>query len=146
MQKKNKIGRNQKCPCNSGKKFKKCCINKIITEKENENRKYLDGHDTLSNNLIELKNYLQTKYTDHKIIDISNILNPKSYKFIQIKNFKKKTIMIAERNLNNNDVFLSRGPAEVNTMVMYHGAYQCFDFDKFKLAVVKVQQMIDQRK
>lgn len=22
----NKIGRNQKCPCGSGKKFKKCCL------------------------------------------------------------------------------------------------------------------------
>ena len=24
----NKIGRNDKCPCASGKKYKKCCINK----------------------------------------------------------------------------------------------------------------------
>ncbi|PHS09410.1 MAG: hypothetical protein COA78_12000 [Blastopirellula sp.] len=27
-----KIGRNEPCPCNSGKKFKKCCISKAITE------------------------------------------------------------------------------------------------------------------
>jgi len=26
--KRNKIGRNQKCPCGSGKKYKKCCIDK----------------------------------------------------------------------------------------------------------------------
>lgn len=25
-------GRNEPCPCGSGKKFKKCCINKIIKE------------------------------------------------------------------------------------------------------------------
>ncbi len=25
---KEKVGRNSPCPCNSGKKFKKCCINK----------------------------------------------------------------------------------------------------------------------
>lgn len=24
-----KIGRNDKCPCDSGKKFKKCCIDKV---------------------------------------------------------------------------------------------------------------------
>lgn len=24
-----KIGRNEKCPCDSGKKFKKCCIDKV---------------------------------------------------------------------------------------------------------------------
>ena len=26
--KKNKIGRNDPCPCESGKKYKKCCLNK----------------------------------------------------------------------------------------------------------------------
>jgi len=25
-----RIGRNEKCPCNSGKKYKKCCLNKEI--------------------------------------------------------------------------------------------------------------------
>jgi preprotein translocase subunit SecA len=28
---KNKIGRNDPCPCGSGKKYKKCCLNKIFT-------------------------------------------------------------------------------------------------------------------
>jgi hypothetical protein len=31
--KKNKIGRNQPCPCGSGKKFKKCCYGKISVDK-----------------------------------------------------------------------------------------------------------------
>ena len=26
-----KIGRNEPCPCGSGKKYKKCCINKELT-------------------------------------------------------------------------------------------------------------------
>ena len=26
-----KIGRNAPCPCGSGKKFKKCCLNKTVT-------------------------------------------------------------------------------------------------------------------
>lgn len=30
VRKKKKIGRNEPCPCNSGKKFKKCCIDKGI--------------------------------------------------------------------------------------------------------------------
>ena len=30
VQKKEKIGRNEPCPCNSGKKFKKCCLGKGI--------------------------------------------------------------------------------------------------------------------
>lgn len=28
IRKKNKIGRNDSCPCGSGKKFKKCCLGK----------------------------------------------------------------------------------------------------------------------
>ncbi|WP_426807395.1 SEC-C metal-binding domain-containing protein [Streptococcus anginosus] len=27
----NKIGRNEKCPCGSGKKYKKCCLKKCIS-------------------------------------------------------------------------------------------------------------------
>jgi len=27
--KKKRLGRNKKCPCGSGKKYKKCCIDKI---------------------------------------------------------------------------------------------------------------------
>ena len=34
--KKNKIGRNQPCPCGSGKKFKKCCYGKISVDKSSE--------------------------------------------------------------------------------------------------------------
>ena len=30
--KRTKIGRNQSCPCGSGLKFKKCCIEKVIKE------------------------------------------------------------------------------------------------------------------
>ena len=33
MTKSNKIGRNEPCPCGSGKKYKKCCgMNKNVTE------------------------------------------------------------------------------------------------------------------
>ena len=28
-----KIGRNDNCPCGSGRKYKKCCMNEIPTEK-----------------------------------------------------------------------------------------------------------------
>jgi hypothetical protein len=29
-----KVGRNYPCPCGSGKKFKKCCLNKLESKKE----------------------------------------------------------------------------------------------------------------
>jgi hypothetical protein len=33
-----KIGRNKFCPCGSGKKYKKCCLNKSVTGPETPNR------------------------------------------------------------------------------------------------------------
>ncbi|MDW2054860.1 SEC-C metal-binding domain-containing protein [Vibrio sp. 506] len=34
-----KVGRNERCPCGSGKKFKKCCINKKTTTNLNSGDK-----------------------------------------------------------------------------------------------------------
>ena len=33
---KERIGRNDPCPCGSGKKYKKCCITKVVENYENE--------------------------------------------------------------------------------------------------------------
>ena len=41
-----KIGRNDPCPCGSGKKYKQCCINKELLE--------LDDND-----LVRVSNYVQ---------------------------------------------------------------------------------------
>lgn len=42
-----KIGRNEPCYCGSGKKYKKCCLNK-----ENNNNNSIENHDIeLYNNL-----------------------------------------------------------------------------------------------
>jgi tetratricopeptide (TPR) repeat protein len=43
MTKLNKIGRNDPCPCGSGKKYKKCCINKPVQEVVEKRAKELSG-------------------------------------------------------------------------------------------------------
>ena len=140
-----KIGRNEKCPCNSGKKYKKCCIMKDIEEKQNKNRLFIDGHDTISSNLLSVIDYLHDIYRNHKIIDISNCMNIETYQDIQIKNYYLKTIMIAERNSTNNGVFATRGPNDVDIMVLFHGAYQCFNYKNLVLAKDNVEKMINDR-
>lgn len=62
---KNKVGRNAPCPCGSGKKYKKCCLNKedkessVIFQGENQfdpdNIKLLDMNNKKLKNLIEEK-------------------------------------------------------------------------------------------
>ncbi|WP_406657389.1 SEC-C metal-binding domain-containing protein [Methanolobus sp. ZRKC2] len=38
-----KIGRNERCPCGSGKKYKKCCINKDQESVKNQKSKEISG-------------------------------------------------------------------------------------------------------
>src|SRR3990167_5164548 len=53
--KRHKIGRNDPCPCGSGKKFKKCCIDKNLRSETNNN------NDKYSAFISELRNYYQTQ-------------------------------------------------------------------------------------
>lgn len=128
---KNKIGPNNKCPCGSGLKFKFCCSKRKIQEQDEQDKLLSDGHEISSDQIQEVKDELQEMYQDHKVIDITNILNPDSYKPIQIRNYKEKTIMIAERKDHSEEVFSTRGPKQVNMIIMYRGAFQCFEFQNY---------------
>lgn len=51
-----KIGRNDKCPCGSGKKYKQCCLSKDdkIKQNEREQRKIdLDNDFALGEQLVK---------------------------------------------------------------------------------------------
>lgn len=52
-----KIGRNAPCPCGSGKKYKKCCLNKDKKPVDLLWRRLGDAHDRLADDLAE---YMQT--------------------------------------------------------------------------------------
>ncbi len=62
-----KVGRNDPCPCGSGKKFKKCCLNKV--EKELPYQKYLT--DSLNN--YPKKNNNQGEIDFYSIYDEESI-------------------------------------------------------------------------
>ena len=141
MLKTKKIGRNEKCPCNSGKKYKTCCLNKERLERMQEMEKYTEGHETSSDQVQECVDFLRGQFPDHKAIDISNYLDTDSYETFQLKNFRDRTFMVAERNENNTGVFETRGPEEVNMMIMYMGAYRCFEFKNFDRAQTHIYKM-----
>ena len=137
-----KLGRNDKCPCQSGKKYKKCCLIKDQQDKLIIASQFSDGHELSSDNVKKVHEYLVEEYKDHKVIDVTNILNDDTYKPMQTANYNKSVIMIAERNNTNENIFSSRGPENVNLMVMYRGAYQCFEDINFELAQDKINSMI----
>ena len=59
------VGRNDLCPCGSGKKYKKCCVNKVIPLKPNKNEweKILDIDD---DKLFDVQNLIREAYKANK--------------------------------------------------------------------------------
>lgn len=141
-----KIGRNEKCLCGSGKKFKICCLNNIEREKARQIDLYDNGCEIESEELKDVMELLKEEYADHKIINLSNVLIEDNYKIIQTRHYYANVIMIAKRNKENESVFLKRAPGKQNIMVLYRGAYQCFDHEDILVAMEKVLEMIDKRK
>ena len=140
-----KINRNEKCPCNSGKKYKQCCLKKEESNKIEENKKYMKGQDDYSETLRMFAEYLEEEYDDHKIINISNHLNSDNYKNYQIKHYNSKLLMIAERNTNNDEVFKSRGGTQNDIMIMYRGSYRTFNHDEVMNVLESIDKMIQNR-
>ena len=69
----NKLNPNNKCHCNSDKKYKKCCMLKDFNLTHNEELIYLDGQ-TISSKKIKLCiEYYKRLFDMHKIIDITEI-------------------------------------------------------------------------
>lgn len=73
-----KIGRNDKCPCGSGKKYKVCCMNRAMTpldriESAMERNKWLKSYPYVGNERITGRVYLED-YFDEESIEIDKIL------------------------------------------------------------------------
>lgn len=134
--KKNKIQRNEKCVCGSGKKYKVCCFNLELSLEYSKN-------SPESSKIIKIyDDYLKKKFAGYDIIDISYKLESKNYKNYQINNFTKKIIMIAERNEKNKEVFIERNSLNGNIIIMHHGAYICIINEEIKETKKLIKQMI----
>ncbi len=123
--KKSKIGRNDICPCGSGKKYKKCCLS-FKTEKET---KYTLGQTVSSEKCRNVLKYLNEveKYEQYRFIDITDDLSLETYREYQTKNYYNNIVMIAEKTQNNVGVFVERDKDEFsgNDMIlMYAGSYR----------------------
>ena len=86
-----KIGRNQLCPCGSGLKYKKCCLNKLKEDSkllDVDDIKYMEEHNfidpfTYHDNYIHTKKVKATKinkkllniYDNKKHLNIKNIID-----------------------------------------------------------------------
>ena len=132
---------NDKCICTSGLKYKKCCS--IKNQQNHELTKYETGQSDSTEIIVNLINYLQSKFIYHRFIDITSDLSEDTYKMYQIKNFNTNTVMIAEKNKNNNLVFLTRIDNDnSNIMLMHKGAYRTFNNNDIEYIVDSLKTFI----
>jgi uncharacterized protein YecA (UPF0149 family) len=124
-----KVKRNEKCKCGSQNKYKNCCLikDREINEKKREEKKQETLNYVSSNKINTIKEILEANFINNKVIDITNILTIHNYKELQIKNFNKNIIMIAEETNNNKEVFEKRR-VDINDdiLLLYNGNYRLF--------------------
>ena len=141
-----KTGRNDICPCNSGKKYKKCCENTDMQKKATENEKYSIGQPESSEILSDIKSLILEDYEDHKAIDVTNDISIENYKTYQVRNYSEKIIMLAERTEKNSDFFtMKAGKVDDDFIVMYRGSYRIFNQNDFLSVYESIQKMINTR-
>jgi hypothetical protein len=145
-----KIKPNDKCYCNSDKKYKKCCMILDINKKNDEENKYINGQSTSSNKLKSLIEYYKKLFPKHKIIDITNYITIDNYKMYHIKNFNNKTIMLSEKT-DINDIFFNEktNQSNQNIILMYKGVYRAMNFTdilKYEDDIINVINSRDNQK
>jgi hypothetical protein len=71
-----------------------------------------------------------------KIIDITDDLDETTYREYQVKNYTNDTVMIAEKTMKSEHVFLTRVDSAANDIIfMYKGSYRTFEYSKFPLLI-----------
>lgn len=134
-----KINRNDPCHCGSNNKYKHCCMeidimkkNKYEYGQQNHTERVASLIERLSEYIRETPNIKKNK----KIIDITDDLDETTYRDYQIKNYTNDTIMIAEKTLKSEEVFLTRVDSSMNDIIiMYKGSYRTFEYSKFPLLI-----------
>lgn len=122
-----KIGRNDLCNCQSGKKYKKCCLNKVEDKKIEQRQRIIYGDEYSSPKMKEIATTLKKIFEDHEVLDVSKVANEETYKTLQLQHYTKKVIMLLERNEFNEVLFQEKCPDFINKLALYRGAYECID-------------------
>ena len=150
-----KIGRNDLCHCNSGRKYKKCCENQNMNKKNTktkietkiETKIYSTGQLVSSEIINDFREVLHEDYLDHIIIDITDDISLDNYREYQVQNYSSNVIMLAEKKEGKNDRFFiaKSGKLDDNMIIMYRGSYRIFNQNDFLQVYESIQKMINTR-
>jgi hypothetical protein len=113
------------------------------TNSSTKETKYSIGQEKSSDMIKDVMKLIQEKYPSHRIIDITNVLNPDSYVEYQKANYFTNIVMVAERTESNEQVFVPRSNSEKsNIMVMSQGSFRTFNYDLVNLVIDSVVEII----
>jgi hypothetical protein len=131
-----KLGRNDKCFCKSGKKYKTCCLNSVTQKKQQHN--IIPFESVTDNKVKYCMETVQKTIAPINIImiDVTDCLTTDdNYRSLQLqfmKNKKEKTVLFAKKTEQNKIVFDSRVDSHTSDMmIMYCGQYRTFAFRNF---------------
>lgn len=96
IQLKTMVGRNDPCPCGSGKKYKKCCLPKH--EEEEQLRQRLESPEIVSDRYFSVKEYISEAgfpltNLDFFLLEILNITGSILYKFKKLSQVQTKEVL-----------------------------------------------------
>ena len=123
-----KVGRNQPCPCGSGKKYKKCCYGKNIFNNQSNSKvphSTLPPHDMIDYGVPSINESFFQKHTVHEISSprflYSNLLMPEleievSKITNQLINRGRNEAILIEKTDDVNELIniLNEGPDQLN--------------------------------
>ena len=105
--------------------------------------KYSMGQEKSSDMIKDVMRLIQEKRPVHRIIDITDILNPETYVEYQKANYFTNIVMVAERKESNEKVFAPRSNSDKsNVMVMSQGSYRTFNYELANLVLDSVVEII----
>jgi len=134
-----KVKPNEPCPCGSGIKYKKCCVNKSTTV----NTKYENGQLESSQIILACTSVLSGKFPSAKFINVTDDLTELTYKEYQLKNFSNSIVMIAERTDTNAEVFATRIDNESSNIILFHkGYYRTFSHKNVERVLESLKNII----
>lgn len=138
MSKTKPVGRNDTCPCKSGKKYKKCC------QLNNSNNIVECDLSKCSDILRPCIEIVTAEFPNHTIIDITSELNNNTYRPLQTKYYSSNVIMMAEKTDTNESVFATRvNSSESNIMFLYHGSYRTFNDGELFMVMTSLHELVE---
>ena len=131
---------NEKCPCGSGNKYKKCCLNDDMDKKEQSTIPHVATEDDAIK-IKRLSEYYMDQYNSTSI-DLSNKVTLSNYRKLLNAHVDTSVFLLILRNEQNSFLFTKfKAEYQSQTMVVYKKMHLCFDYElEYQVAMDQIHK------